>query len=64
MFFTDKGYHIYWFEKVASKLLRIIITLDHNHPANGEHFPFQTCIVSYGFFLDSCDQDYKNMVTY
>ena len=35
MFIKDKGYHIYWFEQVASKLLRIIITLDHNHPANG-----------------------------
>ena len=37
MFFTDKGYHIYLFEQVASKLLRIIITLDH-HPANKDIF--------------------------
>ena len=38
MFFI--GYHIYWFEQVASKLLRIIITLDH-HPANKDIFNFK-----------------------
>ena len=41
MFFTDKGYHIYWFEQVASKLLRIIITLDHNHPEYGDILHFK-----------------------
>ena len=41
MFFTDKGYHSYWFEQVPSKLLRIIITLDHNLHTNGDIFHFK-----------------------
>ena len=45
MFFKDKGYHIYWFEQVASKLLRIIITLDHNPPANGYIFYFKHALL-------------------